>query len=200
MGAGFAISMRDLEIRGAGNLLGHEQSGHISTIGYELYCQLLERAVRSIKQLPPPLSTDVEIDLGGSAYLPDEYVTQQRAKIDFYRRLRAISSFEQINDLRDELQDRFGPLPVPVERLLLLARLRLEAATWQISQIFLEDGYLVLKGREPQRFRQLVASHAGSLRLVDAGTIYCPIPPGETSWPELVELLKLVLQPREEPS
>ena len=83
MGAGFAIAMRDLEIRGAGNLLGHEQSGHISTIGYELYCQLLERAVRSLKNLAPPLSTDVEIDLPGSAYLPDEYVTEQRTKLDF---------------------------------------------------------------------------------------------------------------------
>jgi transcription-repair coupling factor (superfamily II helicase) len=199
MGAGFAIAMRDLEIRGAGNLLGHEQSGHISTIGYELYCQLLERAVRSLKNLAPPLSTDVEIDLPGSAYLPDEYVTEQRTKLDFYRRFRALDTFEQIDELREELADRFGTPPEPVERLLILARLRLEAAIWQISAIFLEDGYLVFKGRAAERFKQLNAQNKGRLRLVDAGTLYCPLPPEQTSWLEMVALLKLVLQPNEEP-
>ncbi|MFP6601340.1 MAG: transcription-repair coupling factor [Pirellulaceae bacterium] len=200
MGAGFAIAMRDLEIRGAGNLLGHEQSGHISTIGYELYCQLLEKAVRSLKKMAPPINTDVEIDLPGSAYLPADYVTHQRDKIDLYRRLSAISAFKQIDDLREELRDRFGPLPETVDRLLLLARLRLEAAVWNISMIFREEDFLVFKCRDQQRLEQLVALNPGRLRLVDAQTAYCPIPPEETSWNKIVELLKLVLQLTEEPS
>ena len=200
MGAGFAIAMRDLEIRGAGNLLGHEQSGHISTVGYELYCQLLEKAVRSLQKMAPPVDVDVEIDLPGSAYLPADYVTHQRAKIDLYRRLAAIQSFDQINDVREELCDRFGPLPAPVDRLLQLVQLRLEAAIWQIAAIFIEDGFLVLKGRVPQRLEQLAGDNAGLLRLVDAETAYCPIPPKDASWGKIVELLKLVLQSKEEPT
>src|SRR6185503_12443442 len=87
MGAGFAIAMRDLEIRGAGNLLGTEQSGHIAAVGYELYCQLLENAVRSLQKLPQQLSLDVEIDLPLPAYLPADYVDDMRSKIDLYRRM-----------------------------------------------------------------------------------------------------------------
>ena len=200
MGAGFAIAMRDLEIRGAGNLLGHEQSGHISTVGYELYCQLLEKAVRSLKKMAPPINTDVEIDLPGSAYLPTDYVPAPRDKIDLYRRLSAITTFDQIDALREELRDRFGPLPEPVERLLLLARLRMEAAVWNIATILREDDFLVFKCRDSQRLEQLVALNPGRLRQVDKETAYCPIPPKETTWDEIIQLLKLVLQLTEEPS
>ena len=92
MGAGFAIAMRDLEIRGAGNLLGTQQSGHIAAVGYELYCQLLENAVRQLKQMPPKLSIDVDIALPGEAYLPADYVPDMRLKIDLYRRLSRITN------------------------------------------------------------------------------------------------------------
>ena len=109
MGAGFAISMRDLEIRGAGNLLGTQQSGHIATVGYELYCQLLENAVRQQKHLPTKLSIHVDIDLPLSAYLPDEYIQDRRQKIDLYRRLTRLEQFDQVEELRAEMQDRFGP-------------------------------------------------------------------------------------------
>ena len=87
MGAGFAIAMRDLEIRGAGNILGTEQSGHIATVGYELYCDLLEQAVRRLKQLPPKTSIEVDVDLPGEGYIPRAYVPDMRLKIDLYRRL-----------------------------------------------------------------------------------------------------------------
>ena len=89
MGSGFAIAMRDLEIRGAGNILGTEQSGHIATVGYELYCELLEQAVRQLKKLPPKEFVDVTLDLPGEAYLPRTYVPDMRLKIDLYRRLPA---------------------------------------------------------------------------------------------------------------
>ena len=111
MGAGFAISMRDLEIRGAGNLLGTQQSGHIATIGYELYCQLLEKAVRALKHMPAKLSIHVEVDLPIAAYLPDNYVGDRRQKIDLYRRLTRLERFDQIDEIRTELRDRFGKLP-----------------------------------------------------------------------------------------
>ena len=91
MGAGFAIAMRDLEFRGAGNVLGNEQSGHIAAVGYELYCQLLDAAVRRLKQLPPQQSIDVTIDLPGQAFFPRGYVDDLRMKIDLYRRLARIA-------------------------------------------------------------------------------------------------------------
>ena len=88
MGAGFAIAMRNLEIRGAGNILGTEQSGHIAAVGYELYCELLEQAVRRLRELPPKTSIEVDVDLPGEGYLPRSYVPDMRLKIDLYRRLR----------------------------------------------------------------------------------------------------------------
>ena len=92
MGAGFALAMRDLELRGAGNILGTQQSGHIATVGYELYCALLEKAVRQLKKLPPRETVDVNIDLPGEAYLPRGYVPDMRAKIDLYRRLARLTT------------------------------------------------------------------------------------------------------------
>src|SRR5690606_8286747 len=103
MGAGFAIAMRDLELRGAGNLLGAQQSGHIATVGYELYCALLERAVRQLKQLPPRESVDVSIDLPVGAYFPRQYVPDMRMKIDLYRRLGQVGTEALLEDFRAEL-------------------------------------------------------------------------------------------------
>src|SRR5262245_63396559 len=87
LGAGFKIAMRDLEIRGAGNILGAEQSGHIAAVGYEMYCQLLENAVRTLKQQPPRVAVEVNVDLPWPAFLPRDYVPGQKLRIEVYRRL-----------------------------------------------------------------------------------------------------------------
>ena len=108
MGAGFAIAMRDLEIRGAGNILGTQQSGHIAVVGYELYCSLLEQAVHNLKRQPLKQPIEVEIDLPGEGHIPRSYVPDMRLKIDLYRRLARIAGAEELRDLRCELQDRFG--------------------------------------------------------------------------------------------
>src|SRR5206468_3404440 len=102
MGAGFAIAMRDLEIRGAGNILGTQQSGHIAAVGYELYCELLEQAVRQMKQLPPKKSLDVHLDLPGEAHIPVAYVPDMRSKIDLYRRLSRVTTDTELDDLEGE--------------------------------------------------------------------------------------------------
>ena len=107
MGAGFAIAMRDLEIRGAGNILGTEQSGHIATVGYELYCDLLEQAVRRLKQLPPKTSIEVDVDLPGEGYIPRSYVPDMRLKIDLYRRLARVSNRSELDDLRGGIGGSF---------------------------------------------------------------------------------------------
>jgi transcription-repair coupling factor (superfamily II helicase) len=174
MGAGFAISMRDLEIRGAGNLLGSQQSGHIATVGYELYCQLLEDAVRQVQNLPPKLSADVDIDLPVEAYLPEEYVPDLRHKIDLYRRMAKINGAADIDEIRAELLDRFGPIPKATERMLELAELRLDAAAWQISAISSDARFIVLHYSNRRQVEQLAKSSSIPVRVVDQRRAYIP--------------------------
>jgi len=143
LGAGFKIAMRDLEIRGAGNILGTQQSGHIAAVGYELYCQLLENAVRSLKNLPAKAHLEVTIDLPWVAMLPREYVPGQKLRIEVYRRLSRIRKLERLIDFRGELRDRYGPIPEPVEWLLRLAELRILASHWQIATVHLEGNWVV---------------------------------------------------------
>ena len=174
MGAGFAISMRDLEIRGAGNLLGSQQSGHIAAVGYEMYCQLLEDAVRQAQNLPPRLSADVDIDLPVEAYLPDDYVPDLRHKIDLYRRIAKISEAAEIDAIREELRDRFGPLPAAAGRMLELAELKLDAAAWQIAEITHQPRFIVLHFSNRRRIEQLANRSSIPVRIVDRRHAYIP--------------------------
>ncbi|MDB4545291.1 transcription-repair coupling factor, partial [bacterium] len=194
MGAGFAISMRDLEIRGAGNLLGTQQSGHIATIGYELYCQLLENAVRHLKHMPAKLSIHVEVDLPVAAFLPDSYVVDRRQKIDLYRRLTRLERFDQIEELRNELRDRFGKIPPPVRRLLSLSELKLEAAVYQILSISMEDKYLTFKFQDRSRFSQL-SKIRPIIRIIDDQTAMVTLKEGKIHPTKMLALVKSLLQP-----
>src|SRR5205807_6066553 len=101
----------DLEIRGAGNILGTQQSGHIASVGYELYCQLLENAVRQMKNKPAKTQVQANIALPWQAYLPRDYVPGQKLRIEVYRRLSRIRRLDRLDDFRQELRDRFGPIP-----------------------------------------------------------------------------------------
>jgi transcription-repair coupling factor (superfamily II helicase) len=140
LGSGFHLAMRDLEIRGAGNILGTQQSGHIATVGYEMYCQFLETAVRTLKSLPPKTVIDVELDLPGAALIPMAYVTDQRIKIDLYRRLTRVATLEESADLQSEMLDRFGAPPPEVRRLLRHSQIRVLAHGYRIRRIKLESG------------------------------------------------------------
>ncbi len=194
MGAGFAIAMRDLELRGAGNLLGTQQSGHIAAVGYELYCQLLESAVLSLKKMPPRLSIDVDIALPGEAYLPTDYIPDMRLKIDLYRKMSRVTSTDELGEFRDELLDRFGALPEPVQRLLAREQLKIEAAIWQIAEIYREDQYLVFRYTNRSRIQQLAKLGGGKLRVVDDSSAYLPIPKDVTHPDAIQETAKSVLQ------
>ena len=197
MGAGFAIAMRDLEFRGAGNVLGNEQSGHIAAVGYELYCQLLDAAVRRLKQLPPQQSIDVTIDLPGQAFFPRGYVDDLRMKIDLYRRLARIASDQELSQMHAELIDRFGPPPSPVVRLLELAALRIDAAVWQISSIYIEDQYLVLIYADRGRMGQLSKLSGGRIRVVDERSAYVPMDKDDLKNADrILTLAKSVLRPK----
>ena len=196
LGAGFKIAMRDLEIRGAGNILGAEQSGHMEAVGYELYCQLLENAVRSAKKQPVKEHIHVQVDLPVTAYLPHDYVPPGRPKIEAYRTLSTVGSFEELADWQNELRDRFGPLPELAEKLVKLRELQLSAARWSIDRITRENDWLVFGYRDASRLRPLVGLHKGRLRIVDTKSAYWPMgEAAETSFEALLPLLKAVLQP-----
>jgi transcription-repair coupling factor (superfamily II helicase) len=129
LGAGFKVAMRDLEIRGAGNLLGDEQSGHVAALGFELYMQMLDEAVRHAGssgegegELPEPVRLDVNVD----AYVPADYVPYEQAKIEVHRRVSCALEVADVERLREELEDRFGPVPEPLVNLLALQRARIK--------------------------------------------------------------------------
>ena len=194
MGAGFQIAMRDLEIRGAGNILGTQQSGHIAAVGYELYCQLLEQAVLRLRRQPPRKSCDVDIDLPGEALLPDRYVSDMKSKIDLYRRLVRIATPEDLNDIREEIVDRFGPLPPVASRLLDLATLRTEAALWGIVAIRMENRAVVLQYQDRNRIEQLKSQAPLPVRIVDASNAYVPLPANVRKADPILEAVKSLLQ------
>jgi len=140
--AGFRIAMRDLEIRGAGNLLGAEQSGHMIDVGYDMYLQLLEEAVLEERGEPVPVRTECAADLSVSANIPERYVPSPEQRMDLYRRIALIRSEADADDLTDELIDRFGDPPMSVNALILVALLRGEASAAGITDIAQKSGFL----------------------------------------------------------
>jgi transcription-repair coupling factor (superfamily II helicase) len=194
MGAGFAIAMRDLEIRGAGNILGTEQSGHIATVGYELYCELLEQAVCRLKHLPPRSSVEVDVDLPGKGYIPRSYVPDMRLKIDLYRRLGRVSNDAELADIQAELADRFGPPPAEAQHLVELAAMRVAAHGWGIISIHLEDQFAVFRYSSGPRIRQLAESSGGKLRVVDGQSAYLPLDKGVTDSAAVLGEVKSLLR------
>jgi transcription-repair coupling factor (superfamily II helicase) len=135
LGSGFKIAMRDLEIRGAGNLLGSDQSGHIAAVGYDLYVQLVAEAVAEARGERRPAPPTVSLDVPGDAHLPTDYVLAEDARLEAYRRLAAVSSYADVDDIGAEWADRYGPLPTPAVALLALARLRTAAMARGIREV-----------------------------------------------------------------
>ena len=143
LGSGYRIALRDLELRGAGNLLGGEQSGHVQAVGFDMYLRWLDETVRGLKsgergrgkreEFAPP-----DVTLDAPAHLPDEYVTDDDTKLDFYRRLARAEQPGEIQAVRDELRDRFGPLPADAERLLLVAELRALGARTGLETVLIK--------------------------------------------------------------
>jgi len=135
LGSGFKIAMRDLEIRGAGNLLGSDQSGHIAAVGYDLYVQLVAEAVAEARGEARPTPPTVSIDVPGDAHLPKEYVAAEDARLEAYRRLASAGTAADVDDIGVEWADRYGPLPAPAQGLLAVARLRASAMARGIGDV-----------------------------------------------------------------
>ena len=124
LGSGIKIAMRDLEIRGAGNLLGEAQSGHMEAVGYDMYCKMLNEAVLKLKGEGEEESFTTTIDLNIDAYIPDSYIKNEYQKLDIYKRIAAIENEEEMDDMTEELIDRFGDIPKKVQQLLHIAALK----------------------------------------------------------------------------
>jgi transcription-repair coupling factor (superfamily II helicase) len=140
IGAGMHIALKDLEIRGAGNLLGGEQSGHVAAVGFDLYVKMIGEAVRELRGDGPPERAEVRIELPVDAHIPHDYVTGERLRLEAYTRIAAIDSPADINAVRDELADRYGPVPAQVECLLTVARLRAQARKAGLTDITQQGG------------------------------------------------------------
>jgi transcription-repair coupling factor (superfamily II helicase) len=135
LGSGFKIAMRDLEIRGAGNLLGESQSGHIAAVGYDLYVQMVTEAVAELKGEPVREPAEIKLELPLDANLPPEYVAKEELRLEAYRRLAVVETVEEVDDIRAEWEDRYGPVPTEAEALLRVARLRVECLRIGIREV-----------------------------------------------------------------
>ncbi|MFC1971951.1 TRCF domain-containing protein, partial [Chloroflexota bacterium] len=163
LGAGFNIAMKDLEIRGAGSLLGVKQSGHISTVGFNLYTQLLGQAVEELKSRPAgeaekaiqiPRLPEPTIDLPLRAYIPDDYVSDMHTRLVMYQNFSTITEVEQIEELVQEFRDRFGSMPGEVENLLYALRIKILATKAHVESIATDNGQILVRLFEGLRFDQ----------------------------------------------
>ncbi|MFP5488860.1 MAG: transcription-repair coupling factor, partial [Acidimicrobiia bacterium] len=180
LGSGFKIAMRDLEIRGAGNLLGESQSGHIAAVGYDLYCQMVTEAVAEMKGEPVKPPSDIKLDVPSDAYLPTDYVAKEELRLEAYRRLADVTSHDAVDDIRTEWEDRYGPVPPPAEALLMVGRLRAECHRLGITdlQITSSDARLApleLKLSAAMRLKRL---SKGAIHKEELRQLVVPIPRG----------------------
>ena len=176
LGSGIKIAMRDLEIRGAGNVLGAEQHGHMEAVGYDLYCKMLNEAVRALKgqeKAEASYETSVECDI--DAYIPSSYIKNEYQKLDIYKRISAIETEEEYMDMQDELMDRFGDIPRSVENLLKIARLRAAAHRAFVTEVFVnrQEVRLTMFPRaelKTEGIPELIGRYKGDLKLVPGET------------------------------
>jgi len=182
LGAGFQIAMRDLELRGAGNILGPEQSGHIAMVGYEMYCRLLEKAVKRLRHEEVREPVSVEIDLDLEAFIPDEAIPSAAERLDLYRRISREREPGGIAELAREIEDRYGEPPAAARRLLDLQELRALAARHGVVSISRDgEDRLVLRGTDAMK---VILDGAGRrVRVIDPRTAVVDLPRARTPGP-----------------
>jgi transcription-repair coupling factor (superfamily II helicase) len=186
LGSGFKLALRDLEIRGAGNLLGPQQHGHIAAVGYDLYAKLLGEAVRELRGEPAAAAVEPVISMGAEGLLPEEYVPEVNQRLALYKRLAAAESAEAVAELRAELTDRFGPLPGTAEQLLDTVRVRVAARALAIEKVEVGEGKALVTFApstpiDPQQLVQAIQRSRGRLRLRREYTVEAAVDRGP--WP-----------------
>jgi len=184
--------MRDLEIRGAGNILGAAQSGHIAAVGYDLYCQMVTEAIAELKGEEVREPAEVKLDVPTDAYLPNDYVEKEELRLEAYRRLAAVKSNTEVDDIRAEWEDRYGPPPPPALALLSVGRLRAECHRLGIREVSLVGSQarlapLALRASAVMRLKRLAKE---SVYKEEIGQISAPIRKGVDPAEQLVALLR----------
>jgi transcription-repair coupling factor (superfamily II helicase) len=179
LGAGLAIAMRDLEIRGAGNVVGAEQSGHVAAVGFDMYSQLLKEEVADLTGEAVRPEVDIKLELPVDAHLPHDYVADATQRLELYKRIAAVRDAAGVKDVRAELQDRFGPLPPPADRLLHLTALKAAMRRWHLEEAVitprgqLRVGPVDLTGSQVVRLERL---HPGARLKRDQKLLLIPLP------------------------
>ena len=171
LGSGIKIAMRDLELRGAGNLLGAEQHGHMQAVGYDLYCKLLNEAVLALRGENEAEDFETVVDCDIDAYIPPSYIRNEYQKLDVYKRISGIENQEEYMDMQDELLDRFGDIPKSVENLLVIARVRALAHKCYVTEVLVKEKEVKLTMYQKAKINvggipDLVNSYGGALKLV----------------------------------
>jgi len=202
LGAGFRIAMRDLEIRGAGNLLGAEQSGHIAAVGYEMYCQLLEQAVAELRQQPVRRHIDVAIEIGARGGIPRGYIPSDQRRMEAYRRVAIADTVKEIDRIESDLLSAYGQAPSDVATLLELARLRCLAGALGIRSVVRREQDIVFTTASPTALEAAMRGVQGTLRLVGpvgsggVAEVYFRPPPAFLEPATLLTVLVRRLTPR----
>jgi transcription-repair coupling factor (superfamily II helicase) len=214
LGAGFRIAMRDLEIRGAGELLGARQHGHITAVGFDLYCRLLAQTVRELKGEAPemltsdeamayliPLTEGTQINLPLPVYLPEDYVPEESLRLQLYRRMAGLFNEEEIATMTQELEDRFGELPEPVANLLYQLNLKALALESGVQGISIDSGQIVIKAEGLEELdRAGLQRRLGPQVRVTRRQIWVPLHPNPSMWQaELEKILRLMQRMMHDP-
>jgi transcription-repair coupling factor (superfamily II helicase) len=190
LGAGMRLAMRDMEIRGAGNILGAEQSGHIAAIGYELYIRLLAQAVEEIRSgVPRQDMGPVVLDLPITALIPEDYIVDTELRLTIYRRVAAVSDEPELEEARQELLDRFGPLPEEAERLLALIALRIRVQALGIESMIERDRELVIRPVETAGLERQLTSQLGRAVKLTAHSVRIRLTDLTIPWREAIDLV-----------
>jgi len=201
LGGGFKLALHDLEIRGAGNLLGKQQSGQIAAVGFELYTEMMEKAVRELKGEAVRPEVEPEIRLGIPAYFPEDYIPDTNQRLIFYKRLAGLEDLRELEEIKEELKDRYGPFSPEVENLFLVMYLRRFLKNYLVEQITYHDGKvsLLFHSESPvklERLFELIGKDKGRYRLSPDGRL--SFAPQHQSWeglvPEVIDFLQAIQQ------
>jgi transcription-repair coupling factor (superfamily II helicase) len=190
LGGGFKLALHDLEIRGAGNLLGQQQSGNITAVGFELYTEMMENAVRELKGEEVAPEIEPEIRLGISAYFPDDYIPDVNQRLFFYKRLASLRNLLELEEIKEEIRDRFGPYGAPVANLFVVMNLRRVLKEFLVQQISASDGRVFIlfhpqSSVKVEKLLELINKRNSRFRLAPDGRL--SFSPKNQEWEALVE-------------
>jgi transcription-repair coupling factor (superfamily II helicase) len=197
LGSSFKLAMSDLQIRGAGNILGTSQTGHIAVVGYDLYLDLLEKTVNELKGTPVEEEFEPEINLKVSAYIPENYLPEPDQRLITYRRLTMADTVTALSDIKDELTDRYGPIPPEVEDLMSIMEIKQDLKKLRVHRLDSANGHFILSFSDktrltPETILSLIRRNRGKYRFTPENKLYAALPGDEGV--QILEEVKKVLQ------